>query len=313
MDDGRLVGSDVGRAKGGLIDAVFELMRLEVGTFSFDQERHAPAPTTPVEVGLIVAEAEARLAEWREIEAVVPSLSVRVLMVAELPGTDVVVRAEQWKLLHAFQGGRPAQVLLDEWDWSEFDTGRAVRDLVEAGLATIETDASALQAAIVEASSEIEELDSLDSESDVAESAEDPFVREISDENLDEDEPSNGRFIEFGLGDRYSNEASDNGSAGSDLDEIRALVVEADEAADEAEEFEGGEAEEISSEDLVSALAPFAKFDGPAEVDGEEVPELEAALALKIASGELESIEAYDGDEPINRGLLLKFLSSVRT
>ena len=297
MDDGRLVGSDVGRAKGDLIDAVFELLRLESGTFSFDQDRHAPAPTAPAEVGLIVAEAEARLAEWRDIEAVVPSLSVRVVMVAELPSNEIVVRAEQWKLLHAFQGGRPAQVLLDEWDWSEFDTARAVRDLVEAGLASIETEPVAVVAVVEQVEALDDDVDSLEAEADAD-----------ADDNI----------VEFGRADSFAADgSSDEATVGIDeahgLEGIRALVVEAEEAADEVEEFDDGEPEVISSEDLEDALAPFAKLQGLAEVDGEEVPELEAALARKIASGELESIEAYDGDEPINRGLLLKFLSSVRT
>ncbi|HWG74610.1 MAG TPA: DUF4388 domain-containing protein [Acidimicrobiales bacterium] len=132
---GKLSGFDVGRAPAA-VDAVFELLRVTSGTFSFDESRSARDPGKPVAVAPILAEATARLSEWREIEAVVPSLEMMLELVAE-PAGDVVLTAEQWKLVVSIGDGHPVGVVLERRKLGEFDGCKAVKGLIDAGLARV--------------------------------------------------------------------------------------------------------------------------------------------------------------------------------
>src|SRR5207253_4421656 len=61
--DGRLVGTEVGRATEA-VDAVFELIRLADGDFAFEQDEAPPDPRPPTALEPVLAQAQARLAEW---------------------------------------------------------------------------------------------------------------------------------------------------------------------------------------------------------------------------------------------------------
>jgi len=137
FDTGGLVGHDVGRAVEPA-DAVFELLRLNQGTFSF--LAGTPSGGGPrVEVEGILAEAQARLAEWREIEAVVPSLDAWLQLAAEPPMAHVSMRAEQWRLVVAIASGCPVGAVLGHLGLDELPGCRAVKELVEAGLVVLTT------------------------------------------------------------------------------------------------------------------------------------------------------------------------------
>lgn len=132
---GKLSGFDVGRAPAA-VDAVFELLRVTSGSFSFDESRSAPEPGKPMAVAPILAEATARLSEWREIEAVVPSLEMMLELVAE-PAKEVVLTPEQWKLVVAIGDGRPVGAVLERRKMGEFDGCKAVKSLIDAALARV--------------------------------------------------------------------------------------------------------------------------------------------------------------------------------
>ena len=117
-------------------DAVFELLRLNQGTFSFLSG--TPSGGGPrVEVDGILAEAQARLAEWREIEAVVPSLEAWLQLAPEPPLAHVSMRAEQWRLIVAIAAGCPVSGVLGHLGLDELPGCRAVKELVEAGLVAL--------------------------------------------------------------------------------------------------------------------------------------------------------------------------------
>ncbi|HUQ40093.1 MAG TPA: DUF4388 domain-containing protein [Acidimicrobiales bacterium] len=137
LDGGHLIGSDVPRAP-GIVDAVFELLRLKEGEFVFNADDAPPDPLEPENVEAVLADAEERLGEWRGIEAVVPSLSVAVALAADAPGPQVVLEAHQWRLLVGLAAGRPLTQVADEQALGEFEACRTVKQLVEAGLASVE-------------------------------------------------------------------------------------------------------------------------------------------------------------------------------
>src|SRR5690606_38893718 len=57
-----------------LADALFELLRFEAGSFAFEADVGPEDRQPAAEVGSLLDAATALLQEWREIEAVVPSL-----------------------------------------------------------------------------------------------------------------------------------------------------------------------------------------------------------------------------------------------
>ena len=86
FSEGQLVGASSDRLADDKksSDHVFEMLRFETGEFSFIAE-----PTTgtdsPQDLEVVLEEAKTRLADWRQIEAVVPSLNHIVTPSADLP------------------------------------------------------------------------------------------------------------------------------------------------------------------------------------------------------------------------------------
>src|SRR5690349_19268586 len=85
-------------------DVVFELLRLEDGSFSFDEgEQPGEGPGTDVDDAL--AQAEALLAEWLEVEEIVPSMDAWISLTAEDRDGDVQLDVAGWKAVVAIAGG----------------------------------------------------------------------------------------------------------------------------------------------------------------------------------------------------------------
>src|SRR5438874_6043638 len=99
MADGAVVGAQAGTTRVP-VDVLFQLLRVDSGSFTFDPRADVPAGK-PHELESLLAEAQARLAEWQLIEAVVPSMAASVELAQELPATKVTVTAAQWRVLRA--------------------------------------------------------------------------------------------------------------------------------------------------------------------------------------------------------------------
>ncbi len=138
--DGDIVAADADRAVNEQMEGVaFELLRFADATFEFDSGAEAPAEGDAHEVDAVLAEAESRLAEWREIEAVVPSLDVWVRMVADI-GSDRTVSPTQWRMLAQVGTGASGRQLADRLSHGEYDVCRQLRDLVQEGLVELEEE-----------------------------------------------------------------------------------------------------------------------------------------------------------------------------
>lgn len=144
--DGAIVAAEADRAANEQVSGVaFELLRHAEASFEFDSGAQAPSPGDPHDVEDVLAEAESRLSEWREIEAVVPSLDVWVQMVAEIDAERTVTPA-QWKVLAQVGTGATGHALAEHLGQGEYDVCRQLRDLVDDGMVEL-GDAAAAAAA----------------------------------------------------------------------------------------------------------------------------------------------------------------------
>jgi hypothetical protein len=385
VEAGQLVGFDVPRASDAA-EAVFELLRLEAGSFSFMGGTSASAPMPPLEIEPVLAEAQTRLTEWREIELVVPSLSCWLDLAPEPPAAHVSMRAEQWRLIVAVGGGCNVNSIVDHLGGSELTGCRAVKELVEAGLVQIAQTAPVLAGPFVQPSgpsgpelsvvAPVDESEMFGSDDGAA------FGAAFGDDHASlGDDPPTVEWLRPQQGE--SSSAADAGDeiskavaaaaaeavasvvaaateaheadasalpAGQTLEDFDSLVTlpprarksragatdakEADLIEAEASKSERGFSEkrtlgsfldEKASRDnadsmseaqgLTRQLASLSDAPGDAEAVVSEATE---AGAVGTAPGQpgadASQVPGAEGadDEPLNRGLLLKFLSSVR-
>ncbi len=145
VTEGRLVASEAGRALTHL-DAIFELLRIGSGTFAFEDGNPPAEPGEPEDIDPLLTEAAGRLGEWGDIATAVPSLDSIVRMVPDAPDQEVMVRADQWRLLAATGGGLPVQDVIDVVSLGEFDGCKALKDLVDNRLVSIEDPPEVVEA-----------------------------------------------------------------------------------------------------------------------------------------------------------------------
>ena len=135
-----------------LHDVCFELFRYTEGSFEFEADRR---PSWPAERGVdvtgLLAETNRRMAEWREIIAVIPSIEARPRLVPEPPATGpITLDAAQWRVVTGIDGRRRVSALIRVLDGGEFTVCKILRSLVQAGLVEIDA-ADAPQAPASEA------------------------------------------------------------------------------------------------------------------------------------------------------------------
>jgi hypothetical protein len=294
VDTGAVVGVEASSSTGNAdwVGVLFELLRFGGdGSFTFEAGTTAaqPAPARPVEPLLV--DAERQLAEWREIEAVVPSLESWVSLVGELPGDDITITTDLWKRVVAIGSGTTVGSVARALELGELDVCRGIKDLVERGL--VEVGAGTLPASRP-----------VQPESPAAAGSGnswDPFSIDIPGvapltPAADAEPSTNGEPIVVTTEPKIE-------------ESVRVLSVVADvadEPADDTVDMSGDDDEEADADEVakqLASLSPKAARAVAAAAKATSEQERDAALA-----------EARDDeDEPINRGLLLKFLSSVKS
>jgi len=223
----------------------------------------------------VLHEAEQLLVEWRSIEAVIPSMDSWISLSERLPTDHVVIQADQWRSIVAVGGGTTVASLGDALGMGDVAVCRGLKTLVETGLLTVSAAGS-------------------------------PPVTSTTDQilgafNIDL-EPTADVFASTGNG-------NGNGAGsilGTSITGAPAAVTH-DEPAPEPSpllppavfaDATPDEADEVARQ--LANLSPQAARAVAAAAQASTDEERDAALA------EVEE------EEPINRGLLLKFLSSVR-
>jgi len=137
LDNGDLIGFVVGPARTHL-EAVFQLLRLPAGRFSFDIGPAAPLAVGAVPLLGLLDGALARLKDWSAIQVVVPSLASIVRLTADLPGSEASIAAMQWRVVAAVGRASSVAEILGWLDCDEFDGCRMIKELVEIGALSVE-------------------------------------------------------------------------------------------------------------------------------------------------------------------------------
>jgi DNA-binding transcriptional ArsR family regulator len=293
VDNGTIVASEASGARhaDSPVDVFFELLRFKDGDFVFDSDVTADSPGSAAEVEPTLADAEKMLAEWKAIEAVVPSLAAWVELAPELTEDEITLDRSRWRVLVAVAAGISVGELGDRFELSELAVSRQVKELVEAGLVKVGDapvgagfDATAPAPATVEA----EPAPAFEPVSAGAE--------EYVDETAFETEPPALRV-------------ADNGHNGFESLDHDVMVAEpAPVQPVEPEPVSVGTAFEPDPTDAaeiarqLANLSPRAAKAVAAAAKATTVEEREAALA-----------EVDDDEDPINRELLIKFLGSVNS
>ncbi len=288
LDGGAIVSSEAAAAPlaDGPTDVLFELLRFKEGDFVFDDDAVADAPGSPTGVEDALAAAEAMLEEWKSIEAVVPSLAAWVSLRAELPGDEVTVDAAQWRQLVAVGGGTTVAGLGDHLGLAELPISRAVKELIEAGLVELgEAPVASYEPTPAPAAEGIE-----------------PAVVDPGPAiTFDAGTPTSDTPLLTVVGDDAL--ADPSVASAEERFDPSALIVE-DTAPPAApmevvsDEDDMADAAEIARQ--LANLSPKAAKAVAAAAKATTSEEREAALA-----------EVDETEDPINRGLLLKFLGSV--
>jgi hypothetical protein len=290
LTDGAIVASEASRAPlaHSPSDVLFELLRFKEGDFVFDDDATSAEAGDPADVEDALGSAEALLEEWKSIEAVVPSLDGWVTLQPELAGDEVTLDAERWRQVVAVASGATVAQLGERLGLAELPASRTVKDLVELGLVEI-GEAPAEAPSYAPEPEPAVSFAHVEPEAEVRE-PEPPVLTVVGD-----DSPA----------DSFSSAFS---SSSSDVFDPNGLVIEepsyaslAPEAAElPSDEDDMADAAEIARQ--LANLSPKAAKAVAAAAKATTTEEREAALA-----------EVDDTEDPINRGLLLKFLGSVNS
>jgi hypothetical protein len=337
LSDGTITSGAVERAPHAAEpgDVVFELLRFEGGAFTFDEVEGA-AGVDGADVEQAIADAEALVAEWADVETVVPSMEAWVALCPELPGDSIHLVADQWRALVAVAGGGSVRDLAGALDLTDLAACRQVKELVEADLVAVRPNHAYSEPLREPFHVPTVELDSFEEyETDLADpmtELEDLVVEdrpvvmtEREDALLPEPLPGEGVAFEgellAGAVDRRTFDTAESPSTEEPAAGHLAVAEEAPEHltiaedpsvdaptdADESHHDHDGEADQAGSGDH---LEDAVDHEHPG-IDGALNPAAEAdafEAALAAADGEVEAPAEVDDE----RGSLLRFLSSVK-
>jgi hypothetical protein len=300
-------------------DVLYELLRLEDGSFAFD-EGDVDDAGWEAEVEATIATAEALVDEWVAIESVVPSMEAWVSLAPEIEGAEVVVSADRWRTIAAVGGGGNVYDIAAALELSDLAASRHIVDMVEAGLVAVRATHGYQPPRIeLDAFDELEIVDE-DPMTDLHDlSAEDrPVVMEDRDDAL-LPEPLPGEGVAY-EGEIITGSVDGfDGFAGS-VDGFDAAPPLVDGSNDDYEQFESlasfeaaaamseraGEPGTIDGFGGADPFVPVEAHGSGAETSAEEPVAEDPAAAVH----EMPAAPASSVDE--ERDSLLKFLSSVK-
>jgi hypothetical protein len=311
VDGGSVVAAEAAAVASGTAagEVIFELLRHTEGSFTFDASSSPTDAGAPTEVEPLLVDAERQLAEWRDIAAVVPSLDAWVTLAPELPGPEAVVDAARWRTIVTVGSGTTVGSIGQTLGLGEVPVSRLVKDLVELGFGTVTPVAPVPEARDFAADSsdgglfserhkvpdigiDLGPFANAPSPGSNGAPRAEPFVFDsISPE------PRPARGTQPPTDDRPAPPAP----ALRTPPPLPHPTLDTGAHRSNAGDDDSMEADEVARQ--LAALSPKAARAVAAAAKAETVEEREAALAEVIG----------DDDKPINRGLLLKFLSSVRS
>lgn len=305
VSEGQIVGGElVGSAVSDPTEIAFELLRFSDGDFVFDADATAPEPLDGLDVETVLTDAEKLLEEWKDVEAVVPSLDHGVALQPELPGDEVTIRADIWLFVVGIGGGTTVGRLGHRLGLGELGISRIVKQMLELGIVELtEPGAAPEPEPEPEVEVEVEEAFATEAEGAFGSFSDGLLVDDVpaADEPFEPFDP-NALVIEdpFGAAEEPSGSAPFGG-----LSAPETLLVSEPEPEPEPEPAADTASDPTDAAEIARQLAnlsPKAAKAVAAAAKATTQEEREAALA-----------EVDETEDPINRELLLKFLGSVNS
>jgi len=322
------------------VTVIFELLRQHEGSFVFEADVTTPEAGAPSDVEDLIREAEHLLIEWQEIEAVVPSVDLWVSLATELPRPEVVIDGERWKVIVATGAGATVSEVGDNLGLGEIAVSKAVKEVIEIGLLTISAAPAAAAAprARVEhiqlvPEVEDEPLSRYEPEPEPQHQPEPEPIIDLVPEPEPQPQPQPEPQVEEVVAEHAP--ASSGGSLGIDIPGFSTLAPavhvekDAEPAVPVSSRAQNGTwAARVLAEDAAQHEAQHdAQYEPQYESSANddpmpELPNLTPQAARAIAAAAQASTEAErdaalamatgPNDEPLDRDLLLRFLSSVK-
>jgi DNA-binding MarR family transcriptional regulator len=298
LSEGAVAGVEAGDATTS-VDALFQLLRVEEGSFTFDPGAAGP-DARPEPLESLLTEAQTRLADWRAIEAVVPSLATSVRLADELRSPKVSVSASQWRVLRTVAAGATVADVAGAMELDEFGACQAVKHLVDAGLVeveTSETDAHRRPTAASVAETQVDE--------DEEEDEEEPAEERRSTPDLDE-------LVSIPAHMRRTRRAP---AATTTAAPRRSRLAEAAARRRQAptDDLVGAAAAALTPENADALVRELAELGADVSEAAGVIEAASRVTSTEERAAALEGVLANDDGEPLNRALLMKFLSSVRS
>ena len=326
VSDGSLVGGTAERAPHATEPAelLFEMLRSTDGSFVFDADADVAGDGAGIDVDTALSSAEAQLAEWTAIEAVVPSPYRQVTLVASRDA-EITLTADQWAVIAAIGGGRTVDELCSVTGATELETSRGVRDLVELGaveLSAEDVDGSHAPTLVIEPEPAVAAVEAPAPEPEAEpepqiepEPAPLP-VRQVNGSRADAMAPETIAPVSPLFGDAPAPAAEP------------APAWQPSNFGDDSSSFFDDEEDPLADDPFGPDPFRLPKLAGLDEATVGDAAEMarqlanlspraaQAVAAAAAATTDEEREQALaevgeDGDDPVNRGLLLKFLSSV--
>jgi Domain of unknown function (DUF4388) len=120
-----------------VIDVCFAAERSDVGKFRFGAEEATWSCDDPVELDVAVDEVARLVAEWHDIQAVIPSLDCRIRLADDLGADELTLDRERWHLVVAIDGRRSVRDLVRKTNRPVLDVCHTILSLVDAGAVNV--------------------------------------------------------------------------------------------------------------------------------------------------------------------------------
>jgi Domain of unknown function (DUF4388) len=120
-----------------VIDVCFAVERADDGTFRFGHEEPSWVCEDTVDIEVALDELGRLVEEWREIQAVIPSLDCRIRLADDLGVEELTVDRERWQLIIALDGRRSVRDLVRKTNRPVLDVCHAILAMVDAGAVNV--------------------------------------------------------------------------------------------------------------------------------------------------------------------------------
>jgi hypothetical protein len=120
-----------------VIDVCFAVERADDGKFRFGPEEPSWACDDTVDLEAAIDELGRLVEEWRDIQAVIPSLDCRIRLADELGVEELAVDRERWQLIVSIDGRRSVRDLVRKTSRPVLDVCHAILTLVDAGAVNV--------------------------------------------------------------------------------------------------------------------------------------------------------------------------------